>query len=166
MNWWIWTRFYRFWAIEGLVGFWDGYSGNKNNFFVYLNPEDNKFHFIPWGMDSIFTKKSELDFMNDPRAPISVKTQGLIAYKLYQFESGRQRYAEVLTEILDEHWNTTELLATLDKAAEMIEPHLVPAQRVIEDEWNRGGRSWRQSSKPTFAKQIRDCSRLHSQPQQ
>ena len=146
--------FYRFWAAEGLVGFWDGYSGNKNNFFLYLNPEDNKFHFIPWGMDSIFTKHSKLEFMNDARAPISVKTQGLIAYKLYQFESGRRQYREVLTEILDKHWNTAELLASLDKIAVMVESHLVPTQRVIEEEWNRGGRSWEKFSQPTFESEL------------
>ncbi len=145
--------FYRFWVTEGLVGFWDGYSGNKNNFFAYLNPEDNKFYFIPWGMDSVFTKESKIDFMNDPRAPISVKTQGLIAYKLYQSESGRQRYREVLTEILDKHWNTAELLATLETIAVRVEPHLVPAQRVIEEEWDRGGR-WGQVTKPTFESEL------------
>ena len=145
--------FYRFWAAEGLVGFWDGYSGNKNNFFVYLNPEDDKFHFIPWGMDSIFTKQSKLDFMNYRGAPLSVKTQGLIAYKLYQSESGRQRYREVLTEILDKHWNTSALLATLDEIAVRVEPHLVPAQRVIEEEWDRGGR-WGKAPKPTFETEL------------
>ena len=144
--------FYRFWATEGLVGFWDGYSGNKNNFFVYLNPKDNKFYFTPWGMDSIFTKMSKLEFMNDRRAPISVKTQGLIAYRLYQFESGRRRYAEALTEILDNHWSAPELLATLDKIAVMVEPHLVPAQRVIEEEWDRS--AWRNPNKPTFASEL------------
>ena len=146
--------FYKLWAAEGLVGFWDGYSGNKNNFFVYLNPEDNKFYFIPWGMDSIFTKLSKLDFMNDARAPISVKTQGLIAYKLYQFESGRQQYKETLTKILDKHWNTSELLAKLNKMAAMVEPHLVPAQRVIEEEWSRGGASWKNPNKPTFESEL------------
>ena len=147
--------FYRFWATEGLVGFWDGYSGNKNNFFLYLNPEDNKFYFIPWGMDSIFTKMSKLEFMNDRRAPISVKTQGLIAYKLYQLESGRKRYAEALTEMLGNHWNAPELLATLDKIAVMVEPHLVPAQRVIEEEeWNRGRGSPKKFNKPTFASEL------------
>ncbi len=145
--------FYKFWAAEGLVGFWDGYSGNKNNFFAYLNPDDNKFYFIPWGMDSVFTKLSKIGFMNDPGAPISVKTQGLIAYKLYQFESGRQRYKEVLTEILDKHWNTTELLARLDEVAVMVEPHLVPAQRVVEEEWGRGGRSGN-APKPTFESEL------------
>ena len=146
--------FYRFWATEGLVGFWDGYSGNKNNFFVYLNPEDDKFYFLPWGMDSIFTKMSKLEFMNDARAPISVKTQGLIAYRLYQLESGRKRYAEGLTEILDNHWNAPELLATLDKIAVMVEPHLVSAQRVIEEDWG-GRRGWGQNfERPTFASEL------------
>ena len=48
--------FYTFWAMEGLLGFWDGYSGNRNNFFIYLNPDTEKFHFIPWGADSLFEK--------------------------------------------------------------------------------------------------------------
>ena len=146
--------FYRFWAIEGLVGFWDGYSGNKNNFFAYLNPEDNKFYFIPWGMDSIFTKMSKIEFMNDRRAPISVKTQGLIAYKLYQFETGRQRYAKALTEILDNHWAASELLAELDRVAVMVEPHLVPAQQTIEEEWDRD--QWGKSNKLTFASELEE----------
>ena len=146
--------FYKFWAAEGVVGFWDGYSGNKNNFFVYLNPEDSKFHFTPWGMDSIFTKMSKLEFMNDRRAPISVKTQGLIVYKLYQLESGRKRYADALTKILDNHWNAPELLATLDKTAVMVEPHLVPAQRVIEEDWGGGRGARRNFNKPTFASEL------------
>ena len=91
--------------------------------------------------------------MNDKNAPISVKTQGLIAYKLYQFESGRQQYRKVLTEILDKHWNTAELLATLDKVAVRVEPHLVPAQRVIEEEWGRGGGGGNES-KPTFESEL------------
>ena len=150
--------FYRFWATEGLVGFWDGYSGNKNNFFVYLNPKDDKFYFVPWGMDSIFTKMSKLEFMNDRRAPISVKTQGLIAYKLYQLESGRKRYAEVLTGILDKHWNAAELLAALDKIAVMVEPHLAPVQRVIEQEdWGRRGGWGQESKRPTFASELEEA---------
>lgn len=34
--------FYTFWAVEGLIGFWDSYSGNNNNFFVYINPETDR----------------------------------------------------------------------------------------------------------------------------
>ena len=86
--------FFTFWAVEGLLGFWDGYSGNHNNFFTYFNPQDGKFHFLPWGADALFDKFSELDY--DPKAPISVKSKGMIAHKLYQSKSGRERYARTL----------------------------------------------------------------------
>ena len=132
--------FYRFWAIESLLGFWDGYSGNTNNFFIYLNPETDKFHFLPWGADSLFIKFGMFERQRNSRTPISVKTQGLIAYRLYQLEVGRERYAKTMMESLKSHWNEVELLAELDRVAEMIAPHLLPEQRVMESErWGRRG---------------------------
>lgn len=132
--------FYRFWVTEGLLGFWDGYSGNNNNFFVYLNPETDKFHFLPWGADSLFVKQSMLDFQRDARKPISVKTQGLIAHKLYQLEAGRERYARTMMDILENHWNEVALLAETDRIATMVEPHMLPQQRSIREErgWGQG----------------------------
>ena len=137
--------FYRFWVIEGLLGFWDGYSGNNNNFFVYLNPETDKFHFLPWGADSLFLKHSVLDFRRDARKPISVKTQGLIAHKLYQLEAGRERYARTMMDILENHWNEAALLAETDRIATMVEPHMLPQQRSIREE-----KGWGQSRTVSF----------------
>ena len=130
--------FYRFWVTEGLLGFWDGYSGNNNNFFVYLNPETDTFHFLPWGADSLFLKHSVLEFQRDPRKPISVKTQGLIAHKLYQLEEGRTRYAKTMMDILENHWNAVTLLAETDRIATMVEPHMLPQQRSIREKRGRG----------------------------
>ena len=130
--------FYRLWATEGLLGFWDGYSGNNNNFFIYLNPETDKFHFLPWGADSLFTKFSMLDFQRDSRKPISVKTQGLIAHKLYQLEEGRERYAKTMMEILENHWKEDVLLAEVDRISAMIQPHMISAQRFIHERERRG----------------------------
>ena len=128
--------FYTFWAVEGLLGFWDGYSGNNNNFFIYLNPTTDKFHFLPWGADSLFSKHSKLRHHNKAGAPISVKTQGLLTHKLYQQKSVRERYAKTMTDILENHWNETELLAEVDRIDAMVRPHLVDAQRFFgyEDE--------------------------------
>ncbi len=119
--------FYKFWAVEGLLGFWDGYSGNRNNFFVYLNPETDKFHFLPWGADALFEKFSKLRV--DRRAPVSVKTMGRIAHRLYQLPSARARYAQTMQELLDKHWDEEALLAEVNRAQAMIEPHLTPAQK-------------------------------------
>ena len=128
--------FYTFWVIEGLLGFWDGYSGNNNNFFIYLNPETDKFHFLPWGADSLFSKHSKLRHHNKAGAPISVKTQGLLTHKLYQQKSSRERYAKAMMGILENHWNEVELLAEIDRIDAMVKPHVVDAQRFFgyEDE--------------------------------
>ena len=128
--------FYTYWAIEGLLGFWDGYSGNNNNFFIYLNPTTDKFHFLPWGADSLFSKHSKLRHHNKAGAPISVKTQGLLTHKLYQQKSSRDRYAKTMMGILENHWNEAELLAEIDRIDAMVRSHLVDAQRSFgyEDE--------------------------------
>lgn len=142
--------FYRFWAIEGLLGFWDGYSGNNNNYFIYLNPDTDKFHFFPWGADALFTNFS-MDFRRSLRAPTSVKTQGLIAYRLYQLEVGRERYARTMMELLKNHWNEVELLAELDRVAAMIQSYLLPEQREFRgDEW------WERGEKQTFENGLAD----------
>ena len=112
--------FYRFWAIEGLLGFWDGYSANRNNFFVYLNPYSGKFHFMPWGTDCLFEKFSKLRV--DPRAPLSVKTMGLVAHKLYQVPAARERYRRTLRDIMDKHWDEEALLAETHRIEAMIQP--------------------------------------------
>ena len=137
--------FYPFWAVEGLLGFWDGYSGNNNNFFIYLNPETDKFHFLPWGADSLFVKHSEIDFRRDPRTPVSVKTQGFIAYRLYQLESGRERYRKAMMALLENNWDEAHLLAEVDRIAAMIQPHMIPAQQFFG-----GGRDRRRQTPRDF----------------
>ena len=101
-------------------------SANSNNYFFYLNPETDKFHFLPWGADSLFEKFSQLG--DDPQAPISVKTQGLIAQRLYQIKSCRKRYAKTLKGILDKHWKEEELLAETARLEVLLKPHLIPSQ--------------------------------------
>ena len=123
--------FYKFWALEGLMGFWDGYSGNNNNFFIYLNPDSDRFHFLPWGADALFEKFSRLEF--DPESPLSVKVNSLIAYRLYQTEEGRARYARSLREILKKHWNEKRLLQETDRLEAMVEPHLVERQSEMRE---------------------------------
>ncbi len=132
--------FYRFWVIEGLLGFWDGYSGNNNNFFVYLNPETDKFHFLPWGADALFSNFDMKNMGRKTNAPISVKTQGLIAYRLYQLDAGKERYAKTMIDILENHWNEVKLFAELDRISTMIQPHMIPSQRTIKENegWGRG----------------------------
>lgn len=119
--------FYKFWAVEGLLGFWDGYSGNRNNYYVYHNTETDKFHFLPWGADCLFQKFSQLD--RDPRLPVSVKTNGRVSHELYQHSSCREEYREMMLWLLEEHWDETDLLSEVDRLEKMIRPHLSDSQK-------------------------------------
>ena len=64
---------------------------------------------MPWGTDCLFEKFSKLRV--DPRAPLSVKTMGLVAHKLYQVPAARERYRRTLRDIMDKHWDEEALLA-------------------------------------------------------
>ena len=141
--------FYTFWAMEGLLSFWDGYSGNRNNFFIYLNPETDKFHFIPWGADSLFERYSPI--RDDRRDPVSVKTQGLISNRLYQMKSGRQRYRQALEEIMAQNWDDTALLAETERIEALIKPYLAIGDKS-ESNYNqdeaRGWIEWARNASP------------------
>ena len=141
--------FYTFWAMEGLLSFWDGYSGNRNNFFIYLNPETDKFHFIPWGADSLFERYSPI--RDDRRDPVSVKTQGLISNRLYQMKSGRQRYRQALEEIMAQNWDDTALLAETERIEALIKPYLASGDKS-ESNYNqdeaRGWIEWARNASP------------------
>ena len=39
-------------AIDVLTGNWDGYSFNKNNYYLYHNPETDRFQYIPYDLDN------------------------------------------------------------------------------------------------------------------
>ena len=120
--------FYRFWAIEGLLGFWDGYTANRNNFFVYFNPETDRLHFMPWGLDAIFVKYGFLQ--RDRTEPLCVKTSGRLAHKLYQSKAGRERYAREMRSLLENHWDEESLLAEVDRVEAMIRPYLDSSQQT------------------------------------
>ena len=122
--------FYKFWAIEGLLGFWDGYSGNRNNFFCYRHPDNEKLYFLPWGADSLFTNES---LVHDLRGkPKSVKIYGAIARHLWSTTSGRQQYARTIKQILDQHWNEDALLSEADRLAKILAPHVHSEQRRFD----------------------------------
>jgi len=123
--------FYKFWALEGLLGFWDGYSGNKNNFFLYLHPVTNLFHFMPWGADMAFTKYHP-ERRRDG-SPISVHLAGRLPHRLYQLESGRKRYEQEIRRLLAGPWNEKELVAECHRLEELLEPHVGRQQRRMPD---------------------------------
>ncbi|MDG1872321.1 MAG: CotH kinase family protein [Mariniblastus sp.] len=117
--------FYKFWAMEGLLGWWDGYSANRNNYFVFLNPKTDKLHFMPWGADAMFEKYSRISRV---RKPISVKTRGILVNTLYQTETGREQYRKALLDLLENHWDEDALLKEVDRLEKLASPYMCREQ--------------------------------------
>ena len=123
--------FLTYWVLESLINFWDGYSGNQNNFFVYGNPADHKFYFIPWGADMAFSRGG-MGFMMGGGGAESIKANSLLANRLIQDPAIQQRYCERMRQVLDEVWNEDWLLSEMDQQVALVVDQLHPAQGQYE----------------------------------
>ena len=122
-------RFLSFWATEVLVGHWDGYAGDRNNYHFYREP-DGRFVFIPWGVDDTFHLKDDPNpFDNISNPPPSVLALSAIPNRLYNHPEWRTKYAERLREILDTIWDEDALLASVDDIATIVQEHALPDTR-------------------------------------
>ena len=119
--------FIRFWATESLLGFWDGYTNNQNNFFVYRNPANSKLYFMPWGLDSALT-----NWMPLPPFFIRIKSvhcQSLLANRLYREPTIQQRYRDTLESLLENHWDEAKWNREIDWLEARLQNDLHSSQR-------------------------------------
>ena len=124
-------QFYRFWAAEVLVGHWDGYVSNKNNYFVYFDSKSQRLHFLPWGLDQLATDRNMFWRQGfDP--PKSVKADAAIPRRLYKNPEAQKKYFAAMRSLLDEVWNEEKLVAQIDNLQAMINPH-----RIEKSFWSR-----------------------------
>ena len=127
-------RFLSFWATEVLVGHWDGYAGDRNNYHFYREP-DGPFVFIPWGVDDTFHLKDDpnpFDEISDP--PPSVLALTAIPNRLYNNTEWRLKYVGRLKELLDSAWNEDQLLASVDQMAAIVQQHALPEAKAAAAE--------------------------------
>ncbi|HKO91494.1 MAG TPA: CotH kinase family protein [Polyangiaceae bacterium] len=110
-------NFFDFWALETLLGHWDGYSDNSNNYFAYHDPTSGKFFFLPWGTDQTFVG-------DNPNTPvpylISVYAEGTLSSRLYALPEQRERYRRRLAELNDTLWDVPTLLADMEALQRLV----------------------------------------------
>ena len=112
-----------FWAGEGLIGHWDGYADDQNNFYFYVKPQDGKIHFIPWGADDTFGRGNPLSGRTgDPVHCQAIMPRSALARRLYAMPDTRALYLAKLQTLLDTVWNPTAHHAEIDRMQALIEP--------------------------------------------
>ena len=107
-------EFIRFWAVETLIGHWDSATGNANNYYLYHNPDDGLFHYLPWGTDAAFTG---VNIFKPNSGPLYRSIN--LASRLYGIEQYKQQYHDTLNELLDTLWNEQNLLAEVNRIQQL-----------------------------------------------
>ena len=128
-------QFIKFWAMESLLGFWDGYTNNQNNYYAYASPKDDmRFHFMPWGADGAFTESRGpfSRFRGDGNEPKAVYTQSMLANRLFQLDGVSTRYKVALENILMDVWNEEEIKDDVKRIHALTQDHLHPRQERID----------------------------------
>ena len=119
--------FIRFWATESLIGFWDGYTHNQNNYFIYENPGDSLL-LMPWGVDSAFT--TYVPRIIDPIKTFQFTQQQRFANRLYHHPETRAKYLKTLNSILTNQWDEEKLLAEVDRVESMLSDDALSRRRL------------------------------------
>jgi spore coat protein H len=83
-------RYVDFLALEAMLGHWDGYSRNMNNYRLWL-PRSGPAVFLPHGMDQLFGD-SDASVLDHPPA--------IVASAVLQIPAWRKRYRERLKALL------------------------------------------------------------------
>lgn len=160
--------FLTFWATESLVWHWDGYAGNRNNFYLYEDPSSNKFAFIPWGVDTAF--KGNHPF-REQMGPRSVLGQGYLSYRLYNHPEGRRLYLDRLERILNDVWNENELLTQISNMETLVRNSVIrqnfddgidgirefvrKRRAILQTDIDLGGVDWKPQLVETYCREAR-----------
>ena len=84
-------RFIDLMALEVFTWHWDGYAFKHNNYRVYHEPDADKLHFFPHGMDQMFWQ---------PDGQLQPNMEGLVANAIIKTPEGRQRYRQHFASLL------------------------------------------------------------------
>ncbi|MGC6488536.1 MAG: CotH kinase family protein [Planctomycetota bacterium] len=84
-------RFLDFMAIEAMLGHWDGYSQNRNNFRLWIAADPAATCFLPHGMDQLY---------GDADASVLAYPSAIVAKAVQQQPAWRARYRARLKALL------------------------------------------------------------------
>ena len=111
-------------ALEILMGQWDGYAYNKNNFYLYQRESDGKMVYLSYDLDNTFG----IDWFNINWATRNIYTwspgnQARPLYsKLLAVPYFRDRFTYHMMDLLDSVWNVGALQSLLEDKQQLISP--------------------------------------------
>ena len=113
-------RFLTYWALDGLIGNWDGYTGNANNYWFYKNPQTGLYEFFPWSLDDTFGRDNP--FTGGGAEARTVFDNSAISNRLWQMEGIRLQYEARINQLIATIWDEDLLSSRIDQMEALITP--------------------------------------------
>jgi spore coat protein CotH len=119
--------FLRYYAVEVFAGHWDGYAYNKNNYYLYNDPETGMFHFIPYdpdntlGIDWIGRDWGNRDINDWPHHG----EYRPLAERLMEVQEYKDWYNFLMNKLIVEVGNTTEIFPKIEAYRDMVKGYVI-----------------------------------------
>ncbi|MBX2944628.1 MAG: CotH kinase family protein [Cyclobacteriaceae bacterium] len=116
-------------AVEAMLGHWDGYSYNMNNYYLFYNGNSGLFEYFPydadntWGIDWLGRDWAKRDLTKWPREQIPLP----LTKRLLNIPDFKRQYEAYLKQLLDEYFNASFLVTLLNSYKSILD------QAVKED---------------------------------
>jgi spore coat protein CotH len=120
-------RFITAFAFETAINHFDGFAYNRNNYYLYNNPADDRFVFIPHGMDQIVQIPSDKD------DTLGDELEALLPQLILQNPDLAAAYQAELARIANELWDLPAIFAEIDRITAVISAAKVTGVRAEGD---------------------------------
>lgn len=110
-------------AAEVLMGHWDNYFYNKNNYFLYHRMSDNRFVYIPYDMDNTFGVQwgvPDIQKKNIHAWGNLSSSKAPLTYKILSVTKWKMAYEQEMRKLIDGAYNTDSLFAIIDNHKTMV----------------------------------------------
>lgn len=104
-------KFMKSYALEALLGHWDGFAFRANNHYIYNNPDTGLFVFLPHGMDRI---------LEDPAFDTETTPVTKLPLRIRAVEALDMEFHTQLTELARTAWDETSMQAVINQAAAVL----------------------------------------------
>ncbi len=118
--------FLRFMAASAVVVNMDSFFTLGHNFDLYLHPETNKFHFIPWDVDRALANFPAFG-SNDEKMTLSLAkpyASCKLAERLFAVPGVSEKYAAVLQDVCGKAFNKDAVLKSLKAMEAVTKPEM------------------------------------------
>jgi spore coat protein H len=106
-------RFAAYAAVSVMLGDWDGYLLNRNNYRVYFNPADGRAVFLPHGMDQMFQRTDMGLFPG---------FNGLVAQGFFDTPEGRKLYENQCRRVFADVFRFERMTNAMAQVADALRP--------------------------------------------